>query len=70
MITTQDLRYELMINMETGERFKRALSKEEIFDLVDNKYNDDQAEEKLIAFQEAGLTLFEIFELALSRGGR
>ena len=67
MIITQDNRYELMIDMNTRERFKRGLSKEEIFDIIDDKYTDDQAEEKLNALQKAGLTLMEIFDLAMKK---
>jgi hypothetical protein len=51
--------------METGEMFKRQLDKEEIFDFINSKFDDDQAEVKLNALEKAGLTLDDIVTFAL-----
>jgi len=61
----QNYTHELMINMETGEMFKRQLDKEEIFDFINSKFDDDQAEGKLNALEKAGLTLDDIVTFAL-----
>lgn len=65
MITTQDYKCELMINYINRAPYVRELSKEEIFWVINDKFSDDQAEQKLEAMIKAGLELEEIVLFAL-----
>ena len=66
MILSDDFRYEFMIDMTTGVRFKRELSKREIFEVIDAKYADDQAEEKIEHMQRLGLDLMEMLQYSMA----
>lgn len=63
---TADNTHELMINPTTRELYKRALSKDEIWQVINAKYSDDQAGEKLYQLSRAGFTLDEIVDYALA----
>ena len=65
MILSDDFRCELMIDMSTGVRFKRKLSKREIFEVIDSKYSLDQAEEKIEHMQRLGLDLMEMLKYSM-----
>jgi DNA polymerase IIIc chi subunit len=67
MMILKDNTHELMINPQTGERFLRPLSAEEIFDVIDSKYSDDEAEEKFRQLTKAGLSIQDIIFLALKK---
>lgn len=70
MILTQDLRQELMIDMNTGRRFYRGLSNEEIFNVLSDKYSEDtwtNAALLLDKLIEIGLSLEEILEYSFRR---
>ncbi len=65
MILSTDMKHELMIDYINGERYLRPLSNEEIFHVINEKYSDDESEEKLNRLIEMGLCLDEIFDYAI-----
>ena len=67
MILTPDLRHELMINYVNREKYLRPLNNEEIFNVLSDKYEDDQAEILLDKLLASGLNFEEIVEYAFRR---
>lgn len=66
MILSECMTKEAMIDSNTGRRFWRDLSKQEIFEVINSKIEDEYAQYKMDKLLEAGLSLEEILEFALS----
>jgi len=70
MILTPDLRHELMINYVNREKYLRPLSKEEIFNVLSDKYDGNDTKQASILLDkclEYGMSLEEVVKYSFNR---